>query len=449
MRHVYVFDAQGQPLMPCHPARARQLRRNGRAQVVRRAPFTIQLRDRTGGATQPVSLRIDPGSRVTGLALVGHAPRQGDRVLWAGELTHRSQSISQRLAKRRALRRGRRSRKCRNRPARFNNRRRPKGWLTPSLQSRVDQTATWARRLCGWAPVSGIAVETTRFDVHALATGQALSGTDYQRGTLHGTELREYLLARHRHSCAYCDGASGDPVLEVEHIQPRSRGGSNRVANLVIACRRCNEAKGQRSAAEWAAALTGKSRLARTQRANAQRIADGWRPGVPGAAQMNATRYAIGRALQAYAPVRFFSGGRTKYNRTAAGLPKTHALDAACVGDNGDRVRVPAGLRPLLITATGRGRRQVVNTDPYGFPNSAARRCKRVSGYQAGDRVRLVQPRGRYRGCYKSRLASVRPDGRMDVRTWRGPITVPSQSGRLRLIQRADGYHYAEGPAYG
>ena len=445
MRRVFVLNNQGEPLMPCHPARARQLLRRRRARVARREPFTIQLNDRADGDTQPMSLRLDPGARITGMALVAHCPRQGDRVVWAGELEHRSRAIQKRLANRRALRRGRRSRQCRNRPDRFNNRRRPQGWLPPSQRSRVEQTHTWVRRLIERAPITGMAVETARFDVHALTRGRPLSAVEYQQGTLHGTEVREHLLTRHRHTCAYCSGVSGDPVLEVEHVYPRSRGGSNRVGNLVIACKRCNEAKGNRTAAEWAATLTGRSQRAGTRRTNAQRIGEGWRPGLPDAAAMNATRYAIGYALKAFGvPVAFASGGRTKYNRQCVGLPKTHWSDAACVGEHGDRARVRAGLRPLVITSTGRGRRQVRQTDRYGFPHGAAGRCKRVAGNQTGDRVRLHRTTGKYRGQYTGTLACVRADGRKDVHTSRGRITASSVD-RLRLIQRADGYRYAEG----
>jgi len=89
--------------------------------------------------------------------------------------------------------------------------------------------------------------------------------------------------------------------------------------------------------------------------------------------------------------VAFASGGRTKYNRQCVGLSKTHWSDAACVGEHGDRACVRAGLRPLVITSTGRGRRQVVKPNRYGFPRTAAGRCKRIAGYQTGDRVRLHQ----------------------------------------------------------
>ena len=101
MSRVLVVDAQNQPLMPCASARARQRLRQGRAVVARRYPFTIRLTARVGGEVQPVTLKIDPGSRTTGLALVGHFAR-GAVVLWAAELEHRAPQVRAALTRRRA-----------------------------------------------------------------------------------------------------------------------------------------------------------------------------------------------------------------------------------------------------------------------------------------------------------------------------------------------------------
>ena len=139
---VFVLSSDGQPLDPCHPARARQVLRRGRARVVRRFPMTIQLLDRRAdqSTTHPLRLKIDPGSRTTGLALV---TEESATVVWAAELTHRSRAIRDALLTRRASRRNRRHRHTRYRAARFANRRRPAGWLAPSLRSRVEHITTW------------------------------------------------------------------------------------------------------------------------------------------------------------------------------------------------------------------------------------------------------------------------------------------------------------------
>ncbi len=107
--------------MPCHPARARKLLKKGRASVFRKYPFTIIIHDRDEGETQDTELRIDPGSKVTGNALVVSG-KNGDRCVFGLEVQHRSQEIKSNLEKRRAVRRNRRSRKTRYRASRFKNR---------------------------------------------------------------------------------------------------------------------------------------------------------------------------------------------------------------------------------------------------------------------------------------------------------------------------------------
>ncbi|MDQ2694028.1 MAG: RNA-guided endonuclease IscB [Pseudomonadota bacterium] len=427
MQRVFVLDAQCRALMPCAPARARQLLKRGRAAVYRRVPFTVILRSRTGGGVQPVALKVDPGSRTSGLALVATFERGRD-VVWAAELAHRGLAVRSALDSRRALRRGRRSRKTRYRSPRFDNRTRPAGWLPPSLRSRVDNVAAWSRRLVGLAPLAAVAVETVRFDTQALER-PGITGAEYQQGTLAGYELREYLLEHWGRACAYC-GAQGVP-LEVEHIHPRSRGGSDRCSNLTLACVPCNQAKGNRDVVEHLA--HDPPRLARLLAHARAPLRD--------AAAVNATRYACGAVLKALGlPTTFWSGGRTKYNRLGQDYPKAHWIDAACVGEDGAAVRLDPDHRPLLIAATGRGRRQVVRVDRYGFPRGRAGRVKRVHGFQTGDLVRLHQPRGKYAGVHVGRLAGIRADGRFDIATWCGKVT--SVWRNFHLLQRGDGYAY-------
>ena len=130
MSAVFVLDTNRRPLKPCHPARARQLLRDDKAAVFRRYPFTIILKRAVDDpAESSLRLKIDPGSQVTGLAIVDD---KNGSVVFAAELSHRGQQIQGALSSRRQLRRGRRSRKTRYRKPRFSNRRRPEGWLPPS-----------------------------------------------------------------------------------------------------------------------------------------------------------------------------------------------------------------------------------------------------------------------------------------------------------------------------
>ncbi|MFF4620923.1 RNA-guided endonuclease IscB [Nonomuraea jabiensis] len=249
-----MLDSHGRPLQPCTPARARQLLKKGRAVVHRHTPFVIRLKDRiaAGSEIDGVELGVDPGSRHTGIAMF--IAQAGERRARYGiQLDHRGAAIRMKMEQRAAYRRGRRSRKLRYRAPRFSNRARPPGWLAPSLRHRVITTVSWAHRLARWAPVRAVHVERVVFDTHALAAGRPMEGGDYQQGTLHGTEVREYLLAKWGRRCAYC-GARGVP-LNIDHIQSRSRGGSDRVSNLTLACVPCNQAKGSQPVEAFSGAL--------------------------------------------------------------------------------------------------------------------------------------------------------------------------------------------------
>ena len=174
--------------MPCHPARVRQLLKAGKAKVFRKHPFTIILTEREGGHTQDTQLKIDAGSRTTGLALVGHFKR-GKRLIWAGNLHHRGLQIKLDLESRQALRRSRRNRKTRYRPVRFDNRRRAKGWLPPSLMSRVHNIDTWCGKLWRYTLYNAISFEHVKFDMQKMENPE-ISGVEYQQGELQGYEVQ-------------------------------------------------------------------------------------------------------------------------------------------------------------------------------------------------------------------------------------------------------------------
>jgi hypothetical protein len=140
---VYVLDALRRPLMPCSHKRARLLLERSRAKVVRVVPFVIQLTDRflETCVLQDIEVKIDPGSKFTGLCL-SRTTNGIVHVLSLIELEHRGQFISKKLKVRAVLRKSRRSRNTRYRQSRFLNRTRSKktGWLPPSLLHRVHTT---------------------------------------------------------------------------------------------------------------------------------------------------------------------------------------------------------------------------------------------------------------------------------------------------------------------
>lgn len=438
---VWVLDKHKKPLMPCSEKRARLLLERGRAVVHRLVPFVIRLKDRVAEASglQPLRLTLDPGSKTTGMALVRETetvtPEAGEirkerAVLSLLELFHRGQQIRKTLKQRSSYRRRRRGKNLRYRAPRFHNRRRVEGWLPPSLQHRVDTVLSWVSRLCRSAPVSAISLERVRFDTHKLQNPEIV-GVEYQRGELFGYEVREYLLGKWGRQCAYC-GAENVP-LEIDHIRPRAKGGSDRVGNLTLACRPCNRHKGKDPVEDFLADQP--ERLAKILAQAKTPLRD--------AAVVNSTRWALHEALESIGPpVEVGSGGQTKWNRKRSGIPKTHALDAVCVGqvDAVRHWRVPI----LSIRCTGRGRYQRTRLTKHGFPRGYLMRRKQVRGFQTGDLVKVVVPKGKHAGIYLGR-AAVRATGTFNIQTPQG-VVQGIHARYCTLLQRADGYGYSVQP---
>jgi 5-methylcytosine-specific restriction endonuclease McrA len=419
--HVFVLDKHKKPLSPCHPGKARRLLKSGRASVYKRYPFTIILHDTDADdcTVEETRVKIDPGSQTTGLAIL-----QENKVIWAAELVHRGRAIKDALLSRRQLRRGRRSRKTRYRKPRFLNRKRPKGWLPPSLESRIANVLTWVDRLRKVCNIAAISQELVRFDTQKLQNPE-VSGVEYQQGELFGYEVREYLLEKWGRKCAYC--SVENVPLEVEHIQPRSKGGSDRVSNLTLACHKCNQTKGNQDIREF---LSGKPSVL-------DRILKQAKAPLKDAAAVNATRWALYQRLtETGLPIEVGTGGTTKYNRTRLELPKTHWLDAACVGGSTPENLVVKVSKPLRIKATGRGNRQRVLPNKYGFARGHRPRQKQFFGFQTGDIVKAIVPNGKYAGVRTGRVAvRSRPSFRLNA--------FDVHPKYLQTLQKAGGYEYA------
>lgn len=426
---VFVLDKHKRPLMPCSEKRARLMLERGRARVHRMYPFTIRLVDRTDGETQNVAFKVDPGSKKTGIALVRQT-KDTASVLSLIELEHRGARISEHLKARSAMRHRRRSKNLRYRAARFNNRTKPKGWLPPSLQHRVDGILSWFNRLRKLAPIGEAVQELVRFDTQKIQNPE-VSGIEYQRGTLLGYEVREYVFEKLGRQCVYCDTKQGP--FNLDHIRPKARGGSNRVSNLVPACIPCNDKKNAQPIGEFL----------RHDKPRMERIMKRAKAPLKDAAAVNSTRWKLFHALSATGvPVSIGTGGRTKYNRSRYGIPKTHALDAVCVGPMDDIPSVSGTEKPTLaIKCMGRGAYQRTRLNAFGFPRGYLMREKRVKGFATGDMIRAKVPKGKHAGIHIGRVA-VRQSGTFDIQK-REEIVQGIWWKHIRLIQRGDGYRYA------
>lgn len=239
MYSVYVLNKHGCPLMPCSPAKARHLLKDGKAVVKHRTPFTIQLVYGSSGYKQEVILGVDAGSKTIGLSASTKTTE-----LFAANVIPRNDVVNK-LSTRREFRRNRRNRKTRYRQARFNNRVRTKhkGWLAPSVEVKIQEHITPIKRVCGILPISKIVVETAEFDLQKLKAVQrgekVPEGEDYQKGEMYGEyNVRQYVLKRDNYTCRIC--GCKEAKFHVHHIETRKAGG-NAPDNLITLCENCHE----------------------------------------------------------------------------------------------------------------------------------------------------------------------------------------------------------------
>ena len=437
---VLVLDTNRKPLMPCYPARAKKILNSGRASVFRRFPFTIILHDRTleESKLQDMEIKIDQGSKTTGVALIVHG-KKSSTVTLAAHIEHRT-NVKSGLDSRRAIRRSRRHRKTRYRQAKFLNRTKPKGWLPPSLVSKAENILNWVIRFAKLTPITKFAFETAKFDMQKLVNPN-IQGVGYQQGTMFGyADKKAYLLEREQGCCIYCGIHTSKAKMEIEHVIPRSRGGTDSLNNLVLSCRACNEAKGSQDVQTY---LKGNPSVLRRVKA---RLNTNYRD----AAHTNSIRLYVMNKLRAMAEaigaklvVGF--GSTTKENRLLLNLPKDHWIDAAVCTKDGASVRVEPALKPLVIKAVGRGSRQFCRMDKHGFPRTSPKpRSKNFFGFKTGDMVKVIVPTGAKTkvptGTYTGRVA-VRSKGSFNVKTRDTKLTVSHKY--CKQIHLMDGYSYA------
>ncbi|GBE55179.1 CRISPR-associated endonuclease Cas9 [archaeon BMS3Bbin15] len=359
---VPVLNMRGKPLMPTTPRNARVLLKQEKARVVQRSPFTIQLNYPTGEAKQDITLGIDAGYSAIGFSAV-----TDKKKLICGELTLRKR-ISKLLEQRRTYRRTRRAKLWHRKP-RFNNRSRPNGWLAPSIQHKFDTHLRLIEKLKKILPVTKITVEVSSFDTQKMQNPE-IKGVEYQHGELQGYEVREYLLEKWGHKCAYC-GKSNVP-LEIEHIIPKIRGGTDRVFNLTIACHKCNQKKGDRTAEEFG--------YPEIQKKAKQTLKS--------TAFMNIVRWRLANTLNCA----WTYGYITKHNRIKLGLEKSHVNDAFVITGGTTQERAV----PYMVTQTRRNNRSI-QTNRKGFKPSIRKQRYKL---QPNDLVKYRKILCRVKGVF-------------------------------------------------
>ena len=438
---VFVIGSDGKPLMPCTVRRARQLIDADRVKKRDYRPFTIHLKDRRANdgrtAVQPAEVRCTPGPRHTGIAVVATLGNH-DRVLYQEEIEHRT-DISRRLIERKAHRRRRRGTKWFRKP-RFDNRRRPADRLPPSIESVVSNQQHRIERLAQRSGASAACIQTGKFDTHKILD-PSVSGKGYQQGPLYQRHLREYIATQCNHRCVYCGKGDWEDAtrFNLDHVVPRSGSGPTNIRNLVWSCEPCNQRKGDRPVHEFL--RDNPERLNRVLRQRRVPLAAAGQSAI-------VCRTLVRRLANRGLETSQTTGADTAHARSAAGIVKTHANDAACCGSSGeiDSLRTPTALKTV-----GHGRRKQIKSLPVGpylawrHQKPTTRRATPCPGHahhpnhvhriRTGDTVRILTRDGWKKG--EAQVEAGR--GRVHVRTSRARCST-SKAANIRRIAPANGY---------
>ena len=346
---VYVINKDGQALMPTERhGKVRRLLRDKKAKVVRRCPFIIQLLYDTTSIMQEVTLGVDAGSKTVGLSATTKK-----KVLFEAELTLRTDIVDL-LSTRREMRRSRRNRKTRYRKARFNNRKKGNGWLSPSIRQKIESHINLIGKLHQILPIRKIIVEVASFDIQKIKNPN-IQGKEYQQGEqLNFWNVREYVLFRDGHICQCCKGKSRDEILNVHHIESRKTGG-DAPNNLITLCETCHTKyhKGEISLLK---------KIYRGMKFN-----DGVFMGI--------MRWNLYNTLKdIYPDVKLTYGYITKHVRIQHKLEKTHYVDARCISKNAEAFtdgnvfyirKVRCHNRQIHKMITNKGNYRKLNQSPY------------------------------------------------------------------------------------
>ena len=310
---VYVLNMRGQPLMPTTQQKANKLLKQNKAKIVKRTPFTIQLKNyATGETKQLITLGDDPGYTHIGLSAVTNK-----KELYSAETKLRT-DLAKLNSERKTYRRTRRYRKTWYRKPRFLNRKKPEGWIAPSIQHKLDSHIKLVNKVQKILPISHIIVEAASFDIQKIKN-PSIQGEEYQQGEQLGFwNVREYVIHRDNHTCQHCKGKSKDPILEVHHIMSRQIGG-NRPDNLITMCRACHKKYHE-----------GKIKLKNIKPNH------GFKPET----FMSTVRWMlINRLRELGYTVSHTYGYITKNNRILLGIPKSHNNDAFVIAGGRNQER--------------------------------------------------------------------------------------------------------------
>jgi len=393
---IYVLNHKGKPLMPCSPRKARLLLKQNKAKVVKRTPFTIQFTIPTRSYTQAVTLGVDSGYLNVGLSAV-----TDKEELYSSEVKLRT-DIVQLNSERRQYRRSRRNRRTWYRKPRFLNRKKPEGWLAPSIQHKLDSHIKLIVGVNKLLPVSRVIIEVAAFDIQKIKNPD-ISGKGYQNGVQKDFwNVREYVLYRDNHTCQNCKGKSKDPVLEVHHIISRQTGGDN-PDNLITLCKTCHHKVSLGK-------ISLKVKPSKQFKTETFMTMVRWK-------LVNQLRYMGYSVSHTYGYV-------TKGNRIELNLPKSHTNDAFVIAKGNEQLRT---YDQYFIKQVRKCNRKLYKGDRSHVKNMAP---WEVFGFRRYDKVKWNGME-----CF---ILGRRSTGYFDLRTLDGTkVHSSAKHNTLTLIERA------------
>lgn len=359
--------------MPCMQRKARLLLKQGKAKIIGYRPFTIQLTYATGEAKQDIHIGVDEGARHVGIAITSQ-----NKVLAKGEVELR-QDVHSLLVTRAQYRRSRRSRKTRYRKARFLNRKKEEGWLSPSIKAKLNANFFWIDKFCSLVPNPILHIEVGKFDI-AKMINPDIQGIDYQYGQTYSYyDVRYFVFNRDNYTCQVC-GKSKDKILQTHHIVYKSLGGTDRADNLITVCKECHTSKNHKKGGVLYKWMQEDKKVKQYKEATF----------------MNILR---ARTYKRYPNAIITYGSITTSKRKELGLEKTHYNDAIAITEiesireNQDewfRIKQFRKKKRSLHEATPRKGRKVPNTTQ----KRNSKNTKELRGWYLNDEVTCFGKRG-------------------------------------------------------
>jgi len=330
---VYVKNKQRKWLMPTHAGKARWLLKQGKAKVIRRTPFCIQLSYDTTDYLQDITVGIDDGGIQVGIAVLSNK-----EAIYQEKITLRT-DIRGKVDTRRSYRRSGRNRKTRYRKARWMNRKKNQV-IPPSIKAKKDSIARTILRLPLPVPAL-IRLEDCFFDTQAMENHD-ITGKQYQEGAmLYEKNYRGAAKKREGYKCRVCHS---EEQLQIHHITYRSQGGSDKLSNLMTLCSDCHEKH-------------HKAGLKLPKQKSASYLS---------AAHVQQGKYYLQDLLKGIAPLQTTFGYITSHHRRKADLEKSHVHDAVIIADKTAKpldyyfktLCVESGKRSLHEATARKGRKQ-------------------------------------------------------------------------------------------